>query len=190
MQTTEAFTIARRQFMLAAAGACASVRVAAQNGALIAERPTIKVGDRWKYEQRDRRTQALERSFVRVVTAVTPTAIEYTEDGTKALMTPDFTVLESPTHTAESQASYFAFPMQVGKAWTYAEKARSKANPLSWSLKFDASVGAIERVQVPAGTFDALRIEYAGISAWNSGGNAGTNAIRAVVCTPRRHAMP
>lgn len=130
-----------------------------------AERPDIKVGDRWKYEQRDRRTGGVEGQYVRVVTAVTATHIEGTENDGKFLMTIDMNQLESPTNS-NTDPKYLDFPLEVGKKWEFKNKWTNKTRVASGRDQLDIVVSGYEKVTVPAGEFDAFKIEAKGF--WNN----------------------
>jgi hypothetical protein len=64
-------------------------------------------------------------------------------------------------------AKFFAFPLEVGKTWnlSYSVVGKVKLHTTRWQLNA-ATVAAHEKVKVPAGEFDAFRIEYRGF--WNN----------------------
>ena len=138
----------------------------AQDALKSAEAPTIKVGDRWKYEQSDRRTGVKEAEFDRHVTAVTATQIEGTENDSKLIMTFDLSVMESSTSVVSGEAKALSFPLEVGKKWSYKTGFANKTNGNKGRWELEATVVAIERVKVPAGEFDAFKVEYKGF--WNN----------------------
>ena len=84
-----------------------------------AEAPIIKVGDQWKFEQRDRRTGVKESVIERSITAVSATQIEGLENGGKIVITPDLNFIESPTQIITSEAKALSFPLELGKKWAY-----------------------------------------------------------------------
>jgi hypothetical protein len=92
-----------------------------------------------------------------VVTSVTPTGIEGTENGEPLILTPELNVLESPRHK-ESNPKTLSFPLQVGKRWRYASDWRFKAKGAQGSVIFDVAVVGNEKVEVPAGEFDAFKL--------------------------------
>ena len=139
---------------------------AAQDTIKSAEVPTIKVGDRWKYEQSDRRTGVKESELDRHVTAVTATQIEGTENDSKLIMTLDLSVMESSTSVVSGEAKALSFPLEIGKKWSYKTSFASKTNGNKGRWELEAAVVAIERVKVPAGEFDAFKVEYKGF--WNN----------------------
>ena len=148
----------------------------AQGGAPRADVPTLKVGDRWKFEQIDRRTGLKESELERKVTSVTATQIEGTENDGKFVLTADLNTLETSTLVATGDTKAFSFPLEVGKKWEYKFSFANKLNPGKGRRQLEAHVVAYEKVKVPAGEFDAFRIEYSGF--WNSDSNRRPNTGR------------
>lgn len=145
----------------------------AQTVAVRADPPAAKVGDRWKYENRDRRTGIKESESVRTVTSVTATQIEGTENDGKFVATAELNFLETPTITLSSDARYLAFPLEVGKKWDFKFNLANKVTAVTSRWQLDAAVVAYEKVKVPAGEFDAFRIEYKGFWNNNTSGKNG-----------------
>ena len=79
-----------------------------------------------------------------VVTSITPTGIEGTENGESLILTPELNVLESPRHK-ESNPKTLSFPLQVGKRWRYASDWVFKAKGAKGSVIVDVAVVANER---------------------------------------------
>lgn len=138
----------------------------AQGSASRAELPTVKVGDRWKSEQSDRRTGAKESEFDRKVTSVSASQIEGTENDGKFVWTPELNVVESSTAVISGEAKGLSFPLEIGKKWDYKYSFANKLNPTKGRWQLEANVAAYEKVKVPAGEFDAFKIEYKGF--WNN----------------------
>jgi hypothetical protein len=138
----------------------------AQTDGVRAEQPTIKVGDVWKSETRDRRTGLRLSGSLRTVTSVSATQIEGTFNAGKFVATPDLNFIETPTYSQTGDVRHLVFPLELGKKWDSKFKYFNKAN--SWDVRwqFDAKVTAYEKVKVPAGEFDAFKIEYKGY--WNN----------------------
>lgn len=134
----------------------------AQSGVPRAEVPVVKVGDRWKIEQSDRRTGIKESEFDRRVTAVTASQIEGTENNGKFVWTLELNILESSIATSSGEPKQFAFPLEVGKKWDYKFAYVSKVTARKFRDQLDANVVAYEKVKVAAGEFDAFKIEYKG----------------------------
>lgn len=141
----------------------------AQGGTPRAEAPVVKGGDRWKSEQTDRRTGAKEAEFDRRVTAVTESRIEGTENDGKFVWTSELNALESSVSSISGDAKGLSFPLEVGKKWDYKFSYVNKLNPGKGRQQLSAHVVAYEKVKVPAGEFDAFKIEYTGF--WNNDAN-------------------
>lgn len=151
----------------------------AQSGASRAEPPTIKVGDRWRSEQSDSRTGVKEADFDRKVTSVSASQIEGTENSGKFVWTIDLNVIESSTRVIFSgDAKELNFPLEIGKKWDFKYTTATKLNPskLTGRLQFEANVTAYEKVKVPAGEFDAFRIEYKGF--WYNGTDGRSGSMK------------
>ncbi|MGM9487385.1 hypothetical protein [Ideonella sp. YS5] len=54
----------------------------------------------------------------------------------------------------------FSFPMHVGKTWT-GEATRTCASGATFTMDYSRTVEAFQKITVPAGTFDALRVKAA-----------------------------
>lgn len=130
------------------------------------EAPIFKVGDRWKLEQKDRRTGVKESDLAREITAVSATQIEATENDGKLIMTPELAVIESPTVIITGEAKALSFPLELSKKWDYKYSFKNKVSGNAGRWQLDANVVAYEKVKVPAGEFDAFKIEYKGY--WNN----------------------
>jgi hypothetical protein len=151
------------QRVLAAAVVALTVGSATAQGAgPSADAPSVRVGDQWKFERVDRRTGVKEGEFLRAITAVTPSKIEGTENNEKFAMTADLNVMESSIGVQSGNVKYLDFPLQVGKKWRFEYASTSKASGRKYSYQIDASIVAQEMVRVPAGEFDAFKIEYKG----------------------------
>jgi hypothetical protein len=138
----------------------------AQSAAIRAELPTIKVGDRWKYEQSDRRTGIRESELNQSVLSVSASQIEGIENEGRFVWTPEMNFVESPTLAITGEAKRLAFPLEVGKKWDYKYNFTNKVSGVKARWQLEATVVAYEKVKVPAGEYDAFRIEYSGF--WNN----------------------
>jgi len=56
--------------------------------------------------------------------------------------------------------------LEIGKKWDYKYSLANKMNPTKSRWQLEANVVAYEKVKVPAGEFDAFKIEYTGY--WNN----------------------
>ena len=148
----------------------------AQSGAPRAEAPTVKVGDRWKVVQNDRRTGLKEAEFDRRVTSVTASLIEGTENDGKFVLTTELNLLESSTVTLSGDPKQLNFPLEIGKKWDYKFAFANKLNAGKGRQQVEAQVVAYEKVKVPAGEFDAFKIEYKGF--WNNDTNRSSGRVK------------
>jgi hypothetical protein len=71
------------------------------------------------------------------------------------------------------RATSIQFPLSVGKSWTGSYDGYTNDDGASWNAKSKCAVQAAEKVKVPAGEFDALRIECE--DAWSSGPFSGVS---------------
>ena len=125
-----------------------------------AERPDVKAGDQWDFATYfSVRSTTPNRTWV--ITSVTPAGIAGTENGEPLLLTPDSNVLESPRHK-DSNPKALNFPLEVGKRWRYASDWVFKAKGANGSSIVDVTVLSHEKVTVPAGEFDAFKLEAKG----------------------------
>jgi hypothetical protein len=134
----------------------------AQHAPLGGDAPQIKVGDRWKYEQIDAYSGAREFALIRTVTRVSPTSIEGIEDAGTFRMNRSLQVLDSPRGRASEGAMLVDFPLEVGKRWDYRNEFASKTSGMWVMLQVPVIVSLQERVVVPAGEFEAFKMEGRG----------------------------
>ena len=122
-----------------------------------AERPEVRVGDRWAFVVYYA-TPSATPNRTWVVTSVAPARIEGTEDGEPLLLDADLNVLDSPRERNESPR-LLRFPLAVGDRWSYASDYLFKPKNSRGRTATDVRVIAHERVAVVAGEFDAFRLE-------------------------------
>lgn len=156
-----------RRFVLYAIGGLAAAVVVA--GILIAilffsstaradeaARPDVKPGDRWTFAVwYTMPSTATNRE--RRVTAV-GSVIEATENGEPLRLTRELGVLDSPLQS-ETNPRRLSFPLAVGKTWRYDSEWLLKPKASRGTTETEVTVVAYEKVSVPAGTFDAFRLE-------------------------------
>ena len=141
----------------------------AQN--MTAERPAIKVGDSWTYSFDDTRYSRPASSFTETVESVTADKITATwtmHDSGKSgtdVFDKDLGNLSSQGYTYKA----YDFPLTVGKTWTFEYDASS--GDKSWHHKVTGKVVGLEKVTVPAGTFDTTKVEL--IDYYNGSANGG-----------------
>jgi len=160
-----------------------------------AERPEIKVGDKWVSAC----TYGLKKfNSVSVVTSVDQSGIKATTDGGAVTLTLDLNIVDSPELSFSEHLHRYSFPLEVGKQWTATHNFVNHENGDTGSEKTTVKVVSYEKVRVPAGEFDAFKLEWK--SRWTDKANAtGTTemtywyapAVRAVVKSDRsRHWDP
>jgi hypothetical protein len=126
------------------------------------ERPNVKVGDRWVFATRS--TYGAKLEYAWVVTSVSPTRIEGTENGKPLALTPDLNIIESPQQK-NSDERLLSFPLEVGKQWSYVNDYLLNDmtyGSLQGRNKVSVAVLGYEKVRVPAGEFDAFKLEAKG----------------------------
>jgi len=126
------------------------------------ERPDVKVGDRWVFVTRS--TSGAKLEYAWVVTSVSPTGIEGTENGKPLALTHDLNIIKSPQEE-NSDDRLLSFPLEVGKQWNYVDDYvvnDMTLGTLEGRGKRSVAVLGYEKVRVPAGEFDAFRLEAKG----------------------------
>jgi len=134
------------------------------------ERPEIRVGDRWEYVVTDRYTDAKSALATEVVT-VTGNRI-YTRTGGGAVESGgrnevievwdrDWNLLRQGSVEFTPNYPTGQFPLSEGSKWS-GRVTILYAGPAPLHQEFEARAEGWERVTVPAGTFDAIRISVRG----------------------------
>jgi len=122
-----------------------------------ADAPQIRVGDRWWFvEWYTVPSTTPNRDWT--ITSLDGTRILGTENGEPLVLTTDLNVSESPRSTASNPRD-LDFPLTVGKRWQFDTDWTFKPKASKGRASISVVVAAYERVTVPAGTFDAYRIE-------------------------------
>ena len=129
-----------------------------------AERPEVKVGDRWQFV-RYYSVASTKPNLTWEINSVTETEILGTENGEPLRMTPDLNVVDLPERK-QSTPKALSFPLEVGKSWRYATDWLFKPKGSMGSIVVDVEVVARERIAVPAGEFEAFKLVSKG---WVSG---------------------
>ena len=121
-----------------------------------ADRPDVRVGDEWKFAVYFTVPSGTpNRAWV--ITSVTPTGLEGTENGEPLRLTPELNVIESPREKS-SNPRLLAFPLEVGKRWQYVNDWLFKPKGSQGKSVVDVAVVAYEKVTVPAGEFEAFKL--------------------------------
>ena len=138
-----------------------------------ADRPVVKVGDEWQFMQYSV-VPIQKPNVVWVITSVTPTGIAGTSNGKPLTLTSDLNIIESPTRKFTDRRN-LSFPLMIGKSWNYATQVEFKDQDAISRMDAEVKVVAYEKVTVPAGQFDAFKIEAKG--KLGQQGAAGAGAV-------------
>jgi hypothetical protein len=150
---------------LVSAGMCLALAVfAGQSFAQKADRPAVKVGDRWTFEARVQPSGARQPSHTWMISSVTPARIEGTDNGRRLVLTPELNVLQS-ADKQHGNERLLSFPLEVGKQWSFTDKFGLLGFQMSARDTVSVEVVAHEKVRVPAGEFEAFRLEAKGTRA-------------------------
>jgi hypothetical protein len=156
-----------------------------------ADRPAVKAGDQWQFVVYYGIPSA-KPNRVWVITSVTPSGIEGTENGEPLLLTPELNTVESPLLKV-SGLKHLEFPLRVGKRWRFSSDAVFKDNKSTAHSIVEVEVVAHEKVRVVAGEYDAFKLtaksRFHGLSKGGPGVVSGESsmtywyapAVRAIV---------
>jgi len=132
-----------------------------------AERPEIKVGDKWVHAC----TYGLQKlNPVTEITSVDQSGIKETMDGKAVTLTLDLNLVDSPEVSFSEHLHRFSFPLEVGKQWTAKHNFVNHENGGSGTERTTVKVVSYEKVRVPAGEFDAFKLKWD--STWTDKSNA------------------
>ena len=122
-----------------------------------ADKPDLKVGDQWEFNQNVKIVPGEEKSepWSRRVLEIQP-------DGrTKVVVGKDTLTLDAMLNRIDARGPEYSvvtykFPMKVGSEWSYSARAGEGG---MLERRGSYKVTAYEPVTVPAGTFDCFRVE-------------------------------
>jgi hypothetical protein len=168
--------------------ACASVPVGPPlTSNETAPPPAVAVGDQWTYRVRDGYTgidRGTERYRVEQVSAgnIMVARIGFGGEDTEAYdsqwnwLKRPATNLQSFTYRPPYPA--FAFPLAPGKTWQVRLTATDPADGRHFPVRVDGKVLGWERVKVPAGEFDAIKIQrYVYLDYWEQGVRGASHIV-------------
>lgn len=124
--------------------------------AQVADQPTVRAGDVWKFVAYYAVPSVTPNRIWRV-TAVTSEGIEGTEDGEPLRLTRDLNVIDSP-RTRESNPRLLVFPLAVGKQWQFESDWEFKPKSSKGTYSVNVEVVSYEKVSVVAGEFEAFKL--------------------------------
>jgi hypothetical protein len=148
-----------------------------------AERPDVKIGDSTVFRDLNIKTgEKRDTSFVATtidsdrVVSETSGSTSGTRTYTRDLNPVEIKTGELVTSTFKPFWPYLQFPLEVGRMWDMPFEAEFMARPVNRDAKWQwkARVVALEAVTVPAGTFQAFKIEYDGSFTTRQGGQSWT----------------
>ncbi len=128
----------------------------------------FKIGDSYSYRELDLYTKLETRNFRNVVTEITDNEVIFNKG---VLITDLFgNIAKLPNGNRYSGAQFFIPEYSVGKKWTTRFKVITPGG-LTNETDYEFKVVAREQVVVPAGTFDAYRVEGQGWTNLAKGGS-------------------
>jgi hypothetical protein len=148
-----------------------------------ADRPEIKAGDASIFHDRNIRTGEQSEIRFQAITVDADKIVTETSGRTSGTrtFTRDWNLLEVRTGNIVSQTAkpfwpYLRFPLEVGQTWASPIDVEVTTQTFRRSSKWQwkAQVAVAEPITVPAGTFQAFRIEYEGKFTSRQGGRSWT----------------
>jgi hypothetical protein len=131
------------------------------------QRPDIRVGDWWQYEIIDNWTNTVTDEFLLVVVDVSNGRIRLSRSSKDGLSYGEKTLELNTTINARNGTSYtphegtYSFPLFEGKKWV--AEATMKSPQYEGNYKLDSVVAGWERIKVPAGEFNSLKVIQKGL---------------------------
>ncbi|MDI1238660.1 MAG: hypothetical protein PSV26_14355 [Polaromonas sp.] len=150
------------------------------------DRPAVQVGDRWKASALDGFSKVATGSREEVVALVGIDSISTTRktDGTPSesyLYDLDWNRLSDVKGRIEKEQRY-AFPLVLGKTWS-ASWNWINSRGREGQIEMTYTVAGTERITVPAGTYETVKIEGKGVWKNRSSGSSGV-AVETVWYSP------
>lgn len=140
------------------------------------ERPTLKVGDEWVYSIRNTQYAKPATTFSVKVVALADNRItvnwENKDVGTSGVDVFDMNLSLLDPYVYKM----FDFPLSIGKTWSF--EYNSSEGTSRWHNKVAGKIVSLEKVTVPAGTFDTVKVvlirDYVGSGI---GGSSWTGTV-------------
>ena len=147
----------------AGSGAQQAAPSASKPGGIV-ERPDVRSGEIWKYRITDTYTR-LAREVTIEVTSVTPDRIHArssrsADSATTGIWDRDWNQLAEGAIAYKPFYPWFRFPLQEGGQWSGTVQFETVSGVMRHQVS--ARVAGWERITVPAGTYDAVRIVMRG----------------------------
>lgn len=131
----------------------------------VAEKPDVHSGDRWSYQHTDGMTNEPDYTWIVDVVNVSDKEIRARIRKKGQLGSEIYTYSKDWNPVDISSAKYdpylasYMFPLQVGKSWNNTADKMLFASGKHGKFFVKGKVLAYEKVTVPAGTFDAYKIQ-------------------------------
>ncbi|MEQ1775372.1 MAG: caspase family protein [Burkholderiales bacterium] len=124
-----------------------------------------KIGDTYTYRRLDRYTKQVEETYTGTIIEITDTEVRY-DSGLVTNLLGNYLRVRDGRRFTDSQATPLEFA--VGKRWPSRVKL-TFPNGMRGIIDLDFRIVTRERVTVPAGSFDAFRVEARGWSVGDYG---------------------
>jgi hypothetical protein len=159
------FDILRNAFLALGLSVFAATTFAAD--ALTGDKPEVNVGDRWIWQHTNGLSNEKDFTQIENVVAVTDAEIR-TQIKVKgkantaiATYTREWNPVDVVVAKYDPYLKEFEFPLQVGKKWKSSADKMLFSNGKHGKFYLKSEVVALEKITVPAGTFDAYKITVA-----------------------------
>ena len=146
----------------------------------LADAPTVRVGDIWKYRQVDGFTKEVDLEFSLRVVDITGSEITTKQeikgrDGSKIVIYDRFwNLIDDGNVKYEPFSGLRSFPLTIGKVMRREYRGTTFKTGISIKCTVSGQYEAWENITVPAGTFETLRLEE-DIECRGTGTNTATN---------------
>ncbi len=131
---------------------------------IILDQPNYKVGYSWTYDQHypiSCLTWNVETSDSPLITKLKCENNELHISSSNSLnLIKAINADGNITYSADPYWPHLSFPLYVGKCWDLSWKGKDPTLDWLWTAYTRACVVNYEKIEVPAGIFDAMRIEY------------------------------
>lgn len=134
-----------------------------------ADAPAFAVGEQWTFDYKNELESQRDGTFTQTVTKIDDNG-RVQLNGGAIIMDASGNLVSTGGGNYEPSDEKLRFPLSVGKSWS----ASYVFNRGGWSARGDreAKVVGVERIETPAGAFDAFRVEQT--VAWSgAAGNGG-----------------
>ena len=134
-----------------------------------ADAPAFTIGEAWTFDYKNEVEPQHNSTFTQTVTAIDANS-RVRLNGGSIIMDASGNLVSTGGGNYEPSDEKLRFPLSVGKSWS----ASYVFNRGGWSARGDreAKVVGVERIETPAGAFDAFRVEQT--VAWSgAAGNGG-----------------